>query len=328
MGIKLGCVAKFAGAVSIFGLGACTERSSKEHSENEDPGISRGGTEETGADPDTDTGNKPQVFDFGSGGTGEGINSQDSPGCKKVDVVIAVDNSGSMVEEIAALRGPVFDSFPATLLEVGEGLEDFRLAVIDACNQPAAFHNWGTGGSCSFSTGNNYMVSTSEALLDEYSCVMNLTTAGYQGQEDGCSGNDDDEQPANTAATALTQPLLDGTNGSFLRDDAVLFVVAITDEDEQANPARSAQEIADALIDAKGSIDRVVFLGIGGGQPDFCEGAYGTAEPAPILQAVAKVFSDQERGLFWDLCGGSLEEAFAAGLKIVDDACDEFEPIG
>jgi hypothetical protein len=247
-------------------------------------------------------------------------------GCKRVDVLLSIDNSGSMVEELAALSGPVFDAFPQALLDVGNGLDDFQLAVIDACNDPANLHDTGAGGACNFSTGANYMSSTSPALIDEYHCVTALTQSGWMGMADACSGDNDDEQPANTAADAVSPPAVSGANAGFVRDDAVLFVVAITDEDEQPAPDASAQEIADKLIAAKGTVNNVVFLGIGGGSD--CEGPYGGANDAVRLREVAELFAAEGRGLFWDLCQGDLEQAFQAGLGVVDSACIDFEPPG
>jgi hypothetical protein len=212
------------------------------------------------------------------------------------------------------------------LLDINNGLEDFQLAVIDACNDPPFFHDTGLGGACAFSTGKNYMVSSSPDLLGEYQCVTEFTTAGFQGQADECSGENDDEQPANTAADAVSLPAAGDQNAGFVRDDAVLFVVAITDEDEQPAPGRSAQEIADALIASKGAIENVVFLGIGG--DSACDGPYGGAEEAGLLRDVAGVFAGANRGMFWDLCDGDLEGAFQAALQIVEGACEDFEPVG
>lgn len=254
----------------------------------------------------------------GSGGADQG--------CKRVDVLLSIDNSGSMVEELAALSGPVFDSFPQALLSVGNGLDDFQLAVIDACNNPANLHDTGAGGACNFSTGTNYMSSSSPDLIDEYHCVTALTQSGYMGMADDCSGNNDDEQPASTAAEAVSAPAVSGANAGFVRDDAVLFVVAITDEDEQPVPDATAQAIADKLIAAKGTVNNVVFLGIGGGSD--CEGPYGGAVDAVRLREVAELFAAEGRGLFWDLCQGDLEQAFQVALGVVDSACIDFEPPG
>jgi hypothetical protein len=170
------------------------------------------------------------------------------------------------------------------------------------------------------------MSSASPALIDEYHCATELTQNGYMGMADECSGDNDDEQPANTAADAVSQPAVAAQNAGFMRDDAVLFVVAITDEDEQPVPGQSAQQIYDKLVAAKGTIDNVVFLGIGGGSG--CEGPYGSADDAQLLREVSELFAAQDRGLFWDLCQGDLQQAFAAGLEVVDSACIAFDPPG
>lgn len=250
---------------------------------------------------------------------------KDEP-CRKVDVLISIDTSSSMWEEIDALQGPVFDSFPTQLLDIANGLDDFHLGVIDACNNPPFMHDSGIGGFCDFSTGKNFMESTSPDLFEEYHCVLDITefVNGYMGTADFCSGNNDNEQPANTAADVVSPPAVDEENDDFLRDDAVLFVIAMTDEDEQPVPVQTAQQIADKIIDAKGDVNNVVFLGIAGASN--CSGPYGSASNAVFMKQVADIFVAEERGLFWDLCAGNLEGAFAAALPTVDTACIEFEP--
>ncbi len=273
---------------------------------------------------DGDSGGGPPKFDVPMTET-EGTNPDgEGGGCEKVDVVMAVDNSGSMQEEIEVLQGPVFDSFPDALLAVNGGLLDFQLAVIDACNDPPHYHNHGDPGDCNFANGANYMVSSNPALEAEYACVTQLSTSGWNGMGDGCSGSNDDEQPANTAADAVS--LNGGANMGFLRDDAVLLVVAITDEDEKPLPAQSAQEVANKIIGAAGGIENVVFLGIAGASD--CEGPYGGADDAAFLREITQIFVDANRGLFWDLCMGNLENAFQSVVDVVDVACMEFEPEG
>jgi hypothetical protein len=258
--------------------------------------------------------------------------SAESPNeaCKKVDVILAVDNSSSMAEEIAALRGPVFDSLPQQLLEVGNGIDDFQLAVIDACPKAANYHDTGNGGACNFSTERNYMSSNSPALADEFACVTDLSAAGYMGIPDMCEdlgeNDDDDEQPALTAATSVQAEYVAGANIGFLRPDALLFVVAITDEDETFINV-DGPSIFNDLVEAKsGNPEHVVFLGIGGGSA--CTGVYGTALEATNLMSVVDQFASYDRGIFADLCVGDLEAAFLEGITALDTACDEFEPEG
>jgi hypothetical protein len=246
--------------------------------------------------------------------------------CKKVDVIFAIDNSGSMAEEIAALTGPVFNSFPAALLDVGNGIDDFHLAVMDACPTPPYYHNWGTGGACNFSTGLNWMVSTSPELTTEFQCVTALSGSGWNGMMDTCdTTNDDDEQPARAASSALTSDAIGAANGGFLRDDALLLVVAITDEDEELFGGYTVDQIVQPILDAKGTIDEVIFLGIAGASD--CDGPYGGALAAPNMQAIAAPFVAAQRGLFWDLCQGDLETAFQQAIAIVDGVCNEVVPL-
>lgn len=251
-------------------------------------------------------------------------------GCKKVDVILAVDNSGSMSEEHEALRGSVFDSFPQTLLAINEGIDDFHLAVIDACPKPAYFHDTGAGGACDYSTGANYMISSSPQLAEEFACVSDFSPAGYMGQDDMCldAGDfgDDDEQPGLTAAEAVAEAASEGANSGFLRNDALLFIVTITDEDEALVDVGSTAEIRDRILAAKGGdINRIVYLAIAGGSD--CNGPYGSAQDAVQARALADMFGS--RGAFWDLCMGDLETAFEQVIEDqVDSACQDFVPQG
>ena len=285
---------------------------------------------ETGSTTDTPTGSDTTFSSLSNVDTTyasfSGTTSFVPETCKKVDVIFAIDNSGSMAEEIAALTGPVFNSFPAALLDVGNGIDDFHLAVMDACPTPPYYHNWGTGGACNFSTGLNWMVSTSPELTTEFQCVTALSGSGWNGMMDTCdTTNDDDEQPARAASSSLMSDAIGAANGGFLRDDALLLVVAITDEDEELFGGYTVDQIVQPIIDAKGTIDEVIFLGIAGASD--CDGPYGGALAAPNMQAIAAPFVAAQRGLFWDLCQGDLETAFQQAIAIVDGVCNEVVPL-
>lgn len=263
----------------------------------------------------------------GGGGNGNGNGSGNGNGesfaaCKHVDVVIAVDNSGSMSEEKSALRDIAFPGFASALMNVAGGLDDFRVGVLDACNRPASFHTSGTGGACNFQGGNAWIDSSSASLVDEFKCVGDIDSSDMQ-----CSGSNDDEQPA-TSATAALEPTFMGPgqpNEGFLRDDAVLVVIAITDEDEQPTPGANAQEIYDRLVAVKGDVKKMVFLGIGGASN--CDGAYGSADHAELLEEVTGKFIAQQRGVFWDLCQGNLDQGLTQALAVIESACEDFGPI-
>jgi hypothetical protein len=153
--------------------------------------------------------------------------------------------------------------------------------------------------------------------------------AGWSGGDDTCDdGLDDDEQPAYTAATVVSAPFVDDANMGFLRPDAVLMVVAITDEDEALVDATDALVIYDKLVAAKGGdVNAIAYMGVAGGSS--CDGAYGSANDATVSQAIAQLFETQGRGMFWDLCQGQLEVGFQTFIQsVVDSACMDFVPQG
>lgn len=268
----------------------------------------------------------------GGGGTGEypdagdgrdAVATADAPPfrstCKRVDLVIAIDASTSMREEIAALSNDVFPRMAEELYDIGQGLEDYRIGVLDGCPSPANFHTRGSSGDCEFQSGEVWMDSHSTALTQEFTCVSNMYT-----DDIGCSGDDDDdERPAWAAYSALTPPFLDEQNAGFLRDDAVLVIMAITDEDEETfDDEFTAQEIYDNLVSIKGNLDKMVFMGIGGATAcNSAQGAYGSAMQADTLKAVTDMFIAQDRGVFWDLCTGRLEDGLAQAMMVIEAAC-------
>lgn len=241
--------------------------------------------------------------------------------CRLVDVVIAVDGSSSMGEELKAMRNDVFPAFATRLASISKGLDNFRVATLDACPNPANYHTRGKAGACHFSSGEPWIDSTSTALNQEFSCVGDIYLADKK-----CSGDNDDEQPASAAATSMEEPYLSGANAGFLRDDALLVVVAITDEDEQpTGSARTAQQVYQRLVNAKGGdVKQMVFLGIGAVKK--CSGVYGTAYPATKLKAITDLFIAQDRGVWWNLCAGHLEDGLDEAFQIIEQACEEFVP--
>lgn len=245
----------------------------------------------------------------------------DCDACRNVDIVMAVDNSSSMEEEKAALRDEVFPLFASEIVDVGMGLDDFRVGVIDACPDPPDFHTQGSGGDCAFASEERWMQGPSDGIVDEFSCVGDICAC-----PSACSGENDDEQPASAAAAALEASAEGGANEGFLRDYALLVVIAITDEDEQPTPNATAAEVVDRLVAIKGDIRKIVFYGIGGeGCPDG--GTYGTAEDAQKLREITQAFIDADRGVWWNLCEGSLDDGLATALDIISFACSELPGI-
>lgn len=282
------------------------------------------GDGEVGGDDDDVTGDGGVSGDGGGHACQEHCPDAAPPSaCRLVDMIIAVDPSGSMTEELVAIRDIVFPAFAQRLPQVGMGLDNFRVATLDACPDPANYHTTNSAGAdCNFSSGQVWIDSSSPNLNAEFACVGDLD------KRNNCTGDNDDEQPASAAAASLEPPYSTGPNAGFSRPEALLVVLAITDEDEQPVPNATAQEVYDRLVATKfGDPKRIVFVGIGGGQPGGCNGAYGQADEAVKLRQITNLFMAQDRGVWWDLCQGNLEDGLDEAFAIIDRACNELPPI-
>ena len=264
--------------------------------------------------------------------------------CKHLDIVIAVDGSSSMNEEMAAMGREVFPGFANALLDISQGLDDYRVGVVDACADEPSFNTTGEPGTpaecsqsdadqgsraCDFASGEAWIEATPatdrQAVKAEFRCVGQIDRV--QGSEDltvgTCTGDNDDERPTQAAIAAL-QP---GVNPGFLRDDAVLVVVAVTDEDEHTIPSQTARQLYDQLVAAKGDVKDMVFLGIGGGPggcANQCPDNYGSADEASKLHNLTNLFIAEDRGVWWNLCDGDLGGGLAEALEVIEQACDDF----
>jgi hypothetical protein len=280
-----------------------------------------------------DGGNGNGDGDGGGGGNGDG-GGGNADGCKKIDLVFSVDPSGSMSEELMAMSGDVFPKFAMALRAVGGGLEDYRVAVIDACPNSADFHTGGVAqNDCGFQSGQVWIDSSSTALEAEFSCVGDIQLPTT------CPADNEDEQPIGAAVASLNPPFSTNQNAGFLRDDALLVVVTITDEDECVDfpgcgdPSDAkATTLYNSLVAIKGDVRKMVYLGIGGGlgpgtPPATCNGTYGSADGAILTNKVANLFIAQERGVAWDLCDGQLEDGLTEAMAVIESACNDFPPI-
>jgi hypothetical protein len=173
----------------------------------------------------------------------------------KVDILWVVDNSGSMCEEQADLRAN-FNNFITRLNEIGA---DFQLAVVttdmQAPDESGRFQNIpdGTQGpSCTQSVDISHcptengeeappLIIRSEdkryrledgnldvdKLQRDFGCNATTGTTGY-GFEMGLEA----------AKTSLDITLRTGYNAGFLRDDAYLAVIFLTDENDCSDRGR------------------------------------------------------------------------------------------
>lgn len=289
-------------------------------------------------------------------GTAEGANQE---GCKKVDFVFVVDSSPSMEDE----QDNLIRSFPGFISAIEQNLDinDFHLMVVDAghltgrqgCDGTlgAGQISDGNGNDCGVSGGNRFVTTDQANLVDVFSCMASR----------GIDGPPNEQTMAALLASAgeLSQP--GACNEGFLRNDAVLVVTIITDEeddsadvpsrggggfpsepvcggiDDDRNSPGNPSDWTGQLLAAKGNDpNAVVVLGlIGdcdvGDCPAFSVGGGGFggggtitgAEPAPRIREFVNGFTHGSTG---PVCAEDYAPFFDSAVQVIQSACNGFSP--
>lgn len=287
-------------------------------------------------------------------GTGLADDGSEELGCQKVDFVFVIDSSGSMQDE----QDNLLASFPGFIAAIENTLEldDFNLMVVDAGQVLAAGCDGtlgagqvrsSTGQDCMIAGGRRYATSEQADLVGAFTC---MGSRGFDG-----SG---DEQTMDSLLAAVGSLVGPGQcNEGFLRDDAILVVTIITDEEDSPldtsfnPPLDGSCEPADSdlnsvgdpaswhasLVAAKGGDeDAVVVLsllgdcdiagscpGIALANPLDPTSDVSGAEPAPRLRAFTEMFGFGSVG---PVCADDYAPFFEEAVGMIDSACDDFEP--
>ncbi|MEM6993130.1 MAG: hypothetical protein AAF721_21635 [Myxococcota bacterium] len=333
----------------------------------EDPG---GGSAADGGDDgaDPDEGDEGAIFDLPSGDADAGLPSD---GCSKVDFLFIIDNSISMGDEQDNLAAS-FPSFISTIEQ--EVVSDYHVMVIDTdgedkwdeelvecysgdcdgepADEPCGIlppeNGWACGAlpvpdacdamlgagvdhdgsdarvSCGLPDGQRWFSDTQPDVASTFGCMANL----YDGNSP--------ELTMGGMLSALSPAMnsAGGCNDGFLRDDAVLVVTFISDEEDDGDSIGSPQTWRDELLALKGGNDTaVVMLGLLGDTglpsavcpPDSVAGSNG-GEYSPRLIEVVDGFAP--RGVWGSVCAADYGPFFAEAVALIDTACTEFEPEG
>lgn len=137
-------------------------------------------------------------------------------GAGKMDILFVVDDSCSMGDEQASLAG----NFASFIAAVNQGTVDYHLGVTTT-------DLFRVGGRLVGSP--SVLTSSTPGLNQAFASNVLVGTSG--------SGF---EQPFEAAARALTEPLKSTANAGFLRSDASLAIVMVTDAVEQSTGAVGA----------------------------------------------------------------------------------------
>ena len=167
---------------------------------------------------------------------------------------------------------------------------------------------------CGFTGSGRFMTDQEPDLGAAFSCAALVG-----------AGGDGNEQPMQAMVDALGSQLAPGEcNEGFLRNDAILVVTFITDEEDSGSmgdPASWKQ----ALVNAKGGDeDAVVVLGILGDR-GVTGGVCTSGDDAPRLRQFAESFT---QGQWESVCAPDYTQFFTDAVSVIDFACDNFTPAG
>ncbi|MEM6996292.1 MAG: hypothetical protein AAF721_37640 [Myxococcota bacterium] len=172
------------------------------------------------------------------------------------------------------------------------------------------------GALCGIEGDRRYMTDTQADLVSTFECVAIVG-----------AGGDGNERPMEAMANAVTtETAVDGCHEGFLRDDAILVVTFITDEEDEGSVGDPAAW-RDGLIAAKGGNEEaVVVLGLLG-DPGVPGGVCmdGQADDAPALRTFAESFT---HGQWGSVCAPSYNTFFEAAVSSIDTSCNDFDPEG
>ena len=113
-----------------------------------------------------------------------------------------------------------------------------------------------------------------------------------------------------------------GCNRNFIRDDALLIVVMLTDENDSSDP--DEQEWFDTLVAAKGVEENIVMLSlIWDSSWNNCESSLSESDGYQI-EAFTQMFTNHAVG---NICESSYAGFFANAIPTISGACEQFVPV-
>jgi hypothetical protein len=143
----------------------------------------------------------------------------------KVDILWVVDDSGSMSEEQRSLATNIqwFTQY-ATQLNA-----DWQMGVITSeVNDPVSGVIWGCQGF------NPIIRHTDANAVQAFQCAANVTNPPNGNRRPNPMGSDEQEAGLQAARIALDPPVRDMQNAGFMRPDARLAVIIVSDEEDQS----------------------------------------------------------------------------------------------
>jgi hypothetical protein len=273
----------------------------------------------------------------GDDGGGSDGGSQETRACNKMDIVFVVDDSASMEQEQSnlATNFPMFASaIQAFTTSAGEHL-DFRIGITTTGRDlhyapvgPITLPDeHGPNGAFEMQAGcgaNRWLDNTDAMLSHDLACRANVGIAGAS-----------QEMPLLMTKRAVVDRIADNTQTGFVRPDALLAVVMITDEDDSSNTMDGTTvplaglpidwnpaDTITALDTLKGGRTRWAAAAIAG--DGDCQSAFGDAVDAKRLKNFVLLANSNgtTQAVFSSICDGDLTIGLTKALMTFQNACN------
>ena len=267
--------------------------------------------------------------------------------CNKVDFLFVIDNSISMLPEQTSLAA----AFPGFIQAIEDSLDtDDHILVTDTdlsgwctpgncanpnnlhptCQGPNSYACTGQFDDCDITLGagvvrpagqgasnmfcdpfggKRYIVEAEPDKTGTFDCMAHVGLAGFPA-----------ERPVDAIVQALSPGLnqAGGCNDAFLRDDAILVVTFISDDDGN-NEVNTMAEAYAAIVAAKGGdADRIVMLGLMPAPDNNCSFTPGAGEH---WLSLIEMFG--ERGLHGPSCDDDFVPFFQGAVDVIVQACQD-----
>jgi len=284
-------------------------------------------------------------------GTGTGNNENTSLGtepppappapeeCTKMDIIFVVDDSGSMAEEQSNLAAnfPKFVSKIDSFTTKGGSKLDWRIAVTTTARdinyniqvpfagtlpQSEKGDNGAFRMTPACKTTKRWVEKADANAAKDFQCLAKAGTGGSSL-----------EMPLYATKLALNERMADGTNAGFLRPDALLAIIVLTDEDDCSRedngftiqndvcatmdglkPIGEYKQMLDTVAQGAGRWATAVIAG-----QTACESSFGKAVEAVRLKEFVGLAG--KNGTFSSICDGDLSQALEKALDNFDAAC-------
>jgi hypothetical protein len=274
--------------------------------------------------------------DDDGGGGGGGGGGGEARQCNQMDIVFVVDDSGSMSEEQSnlATNFPMFATLLSNYRTPDGDPIDFRVAVTTTGKDlsytvsgfPFPFNEQGDDGAFrnNCSAASRWLDKTSPDLEQTLACRADVGTGGPSF-----------EMPLLMSRWALDKRVTDGTNAGFVRPDALLAIVMLTDEDDTSTSQNNfvitptsqppidyqpADHVA-FLDQLKGHRSRWAAAAIAG--DGDCSSVFGEAANAARLKDFVNLAngSGSQQATFSSICDGDLTIGLEKALMLFQAAC-------